>query len=75
MPLRNEYQELVDFFTACDLPAGPQHINEYSVFLNLPGAVNTGLQRLHSDVEATSQSAARMLSEVKHWLSGQSVVE
>lgn len=74
MPLRNEYQELADFFSACDLPTGPQHINEYSVFLNLSGAVHSGLQRLHSEVEATSQSAARMLTEVKQWLVEQEVV-
>ncbi|MBD2754158.1 DUF6965 family protein [Spirosoma validum] len=75
MPLRSEYQELVDFFSASDLPTGPQHVNEYSVFLNLSGAVSSSLQRLQSEVEATSLSAARMLTEVKQWLVEQEVVE
>lgn len=74
MFLRSEYQQLVDFFSICDLPTGPQHINEFSVFLNLPRAVNTNLQCLNSGVEATSQSAARMLTEVKQWLIAQDVV-
>ena len=68
MSLRNEYQELVDFFSNRELPTGPQHINEYSVFLNLSGAVSSNLERLQSEVAATSQSAARMLAEVKDWL-------
>ncbi|WP_420150034.1 DUF6965 family protein [Spirosoma sp.] len=68
MPLRSEYQELVDFFSDCELPTGPQHINSYSVFLNLSGAVKNNLQRLYSEVEATSQSAARMLLEVMQWV-------
>ncbi|UFH56303.1 DUF6965 family protein [Spirosoma sp. KNUC1025] len=71
MQLSREYQELVDFFSGRELPTGPQHINEYSVFLSLSGAVNTNLQRLYSGVEATSQSAARMLKEVQQWLNQQ----
>ncbi|GAB4051289.1 DUF6965 family protein [Spirosoma litoris] len=68
MNLSREHQELVDFFSGRDLPTGPQHINEYSVLLNLQGAVNTRLQQLYSEVEATRKSAALMLTEVKDWL-------
>ena len=68
MHLIQEHQELVDFFSGLDLPSGPQHINEYSLFLNLSGAVTTQLNRLHSDVEATRKSAVMMLREVKDWL-------
>jgi hypothetical protein len=68
MQLKSEYQDLVNFFTSHPLPAGPQHINEFSVFLNLSGAVETSLNQLRSDVEATSKSAATMLSEIKMWL-------
>ncbi|MFD2937901.1 DUF6965 family protein [Spirosoma flavum] len=75
MLLNSEYQELVDFFSGRDLPHGPQHINEYSVFLNLSGAVSTQLQRLYSEVEATRKSAEIMLHEVKDWLIRQPIVE
>jgi hypothetical protein len=75
MNLSREHQELVDFFSSRDLPTGPQHINEYSVMLNLSGAVNTRLQQLHSEVEATRKSAALMLSEVKEWLLMKATVE
>lgn len=68
MNLSQEHQELVDFFSGRELPTGPQHINEYSVLLNLSGAVNTRLQQLYSEVEATRKSAALMLNEVKDWL-------
>ncbi|MVM41272.1 hypothetical protein GO730_32320 [Spirosoma sp. HMF3257] len=68
MNLSDEYQELVDFFSGRDLPTGPQHINDYSVLLNMSGAVHTRLQQLYSDVEATRKSAALMLYEVKDWL-------
>ncbi|GAB3945767.1 hypothetical protein GCM10028805_15400 [Spirosoma harenae] len=68
MNLDSEYQDLVDFFSGRDLPTGPQHINEYSVFLNLSNAVNSRLTQLHSDVAATRKSAALMLREVKDWL-------
>ena len=71
MQLSQEYQALVDFFTDYSLPSGPQHINSYSTFLNLSGAVHTRLQQLHSNVEATQKSAALMLSEVKEWLEKQ----
>lgn len=68
MNLSHEHQELVDFFSGLELPTGPQHINEYSVMLNLAGAVHTRLQQLNSEVEATRKSAVLMLSEVKAWL-------
>ncbi|QDK81650.1 hypothetical protein EXU85_24780 [Spirosoma sp. KCTC 42546] len=68
MNLSHEHQELVDFFSDRELPTGPQHINEYSVMLNLAGAVDTRLQQLYSEVDATRKSAALMLSEVRSWL-------
>ncbi|MBD2705164.1 hypothetical protein IC229_31370 [Spirosoma sp. BT702] len=68
MHLRSEHQALVDYFADRNLPTGPQHINEYSIFFNLPAAVNSRLTQLHSDVEATRNSAALMLEEVKNWL-------
>ncbi|MVM34689.1 hypothetical protein GO755_31970 [Spirosoma sp. HMF4905] len=68
MDLSREHQELVDFFSGRELPTGPQNINEYSVLLNLSGAVKTRLQQLDSEVEATRKSAALMLCEVKDWL-------
>ncbi|WP_461103323.1 DUF6965 family protein [Spirosoma koreense] len=72
MALRNEYQQLVDFFSDRTLPTGPQHVNPYSVFFNLSSAVHTNLKLLHSEVTATSASAARMLTEVRQWLIEQS---
>ncbi|WP_461075164.1 DUF6965 family protein [Spirosoma flavus] len=75
MHLRSEHQALVDFFAERQLPTGPQHVNDYSVFFNLPAAVNSRLSQLHSDVEATRKSAALMLEEVKNWLSEQSATE
>lgn len=68
MQLSQEHQALVDFFSDCELPSGPQHVNEYSVFLSLPRAVSTHLSRLSSDVEATRKSAAALLTEVRHWM-------
>lgn len=68
MQLTNEHQELVDFFAERELPAGPQHVNEFSVFFNLTGAVRTRLQELQSEVELTRNSAATMLAEVRSWL-------
>ncbi|GAB3040398.1 DUF6965 family protein [Spirosoma pulveris] len=68
MHFSNEHEELENFFRDRSLPSGPQHINEYSVFLNLPGAVTTQLQWLHSEVAATRKSAAVMLQEVRDWL-------
>lgn len=67
----NDHQELVDFFTGRPLPAGPQHLNPYSVFLDLNGAVVSHLHRLGSEVEATRRSSALTLTEVKKWLLSQ----
>ncbi len=66
-----DYQELINFFANRPLPIGPQHINEYSIFLNLTGAVAVQLKQLQSGVEASRKSAALMLYEVKAWLIGQ----
>ncbi|AUD03251.1 DUF6965 family protein [Spirosoma pollinicola] len=71
MQLCTEHQELINFFDNRPLPTGPQHINEYSVFLNLTAAVDNQLKQLQSDVEASQKSAAAMLFEVKFWLSKQ----
>lgn len=68
MHLSSEHQELEKFFLGRSLPTGPQHINEYSVFLNLSGAVATQIQWLHSEVAATRKSAAIMLQEVRAWM-------
>ena len=68
MQSSQQYQELVDFFTGRALPTGPQHVNPFSVYLNLPGAVEMHLQQLDSKVEASHKSAALMLTEVKQWL-------
>lgn len=68
MQLSQEHQALVDFFADCALPSGPQHVNEYSVFLSLSGAVSTHLPRLSSDVDATRKSAAALLTEVREWV-------
>ncbi|MBN8825929.1 MULTISPECIES: hypothetical protein [unclassified Spirosoma] len=67
----SEYQDLINFFSGRDLPTGPQHINEFSVFFNLSSAVSNRLNQLNSDVAATRKSAALMLTEVKHWLQNQ----
>ncbi|WP_020601076.1 DUF6965 family protein [Spirosoma panaciterrae] len=67
----SEYQDLVDFFSGRDLPTGPQHINEFSVFFNLSNAVSNRLTQLNSEVAATRKSAALMLAEVKQWLQNQ----
>ncbi len=75
MDLTHEHQKLVDFFASRTLPSGPQHINQYSVFFDLPGAVNKQLQQIRSDVEATRKSAAIMLREVQDWLDVQSLTE
>lgn len=71
MQLSPDHQALVDFFSAYELPTGPQHINAYSVFLNLPSAVNNRLRQLNSEVDATRKSAALMLGEVRDWLETQ----
>ncbi|GAB2520547.1 DUF6965 family protein [Spirosoma aerophilum] len=71
MQLSSEHQELVNFFNGQSLPSGPQHVNEYSVFLNLSGAIESQLKQLQSDVEASRKSAAVMLGEVKDWLTAQ----
>ena len=68
MQLSQEHQALVDFFLGRELPAGPQHINPYSVFLNVPKAVDCHLQGLYSEVEATQNASARLLQEIKAWL-------
>ena len=68
MQLSSDHQALVDFFSTHELPSGPQHVNAYSVYLNLPNAVTSRLRQLHSEVEATRKSAALMLDEVKNWL-------
>ena len=68
MELIQEHQELVDFFTGRILPSGPQHVNSYSVFLNLDKAVKEHLKRLQSERETTRLQAAILLQEVKHWL-------
>jgi len=71
MQLSTQHQQLIDFFAGRNLPSGPQHVNPYSVFLNLSGAVQTRLADLYCDVETTQQSAALMLREVKDWLLSQ----
>lgn len=68
MQLSTEHQELINFFANRPLPSGPQHVNPYSVFLNLPGAVEVQLNQLRSDVEASRKSAAIILREVKDWI-------
>lgn len=72
MKLDDDDQELVNFFAGCELPAGPQPINDYSVFLNLSGAVSTHLQRLHSDGEASPKSATLLLREIRQWVESRS---
>ncbi|WP_080054169.1 DUF6965 family protein [Spirosoma aerolatum] len=71
MNTNSDYQDLIDFFSGRDLPTGPQHINEFSVFFNLSSAVSNRLNQLNSDVAATRKSAALMLTEVKQWLQNQ----
>ncbi|SFB88313.1 DUF6965 family protein [Spirosoma endophyticum] len=73
MQLSTEHQELVNFFTNRSLPTGPQHINEYSVFLNLPGAVSSQIKQLQSDVDTSRRSAALMLNQVRNWLMKQEI--
>lgn len=68
MQLSTEHQELVNFFANRPLPSGPQHVNPYSVFLNLSGAVEVQLNQLRSEVEASRKSAAIMLREVQEWI-------
>lgn len=68
MQLSTEHQELVNFFANRPLPSGPQHVNSYSVFLNLPGAVEVQLNQLRSEVEASRKSAAAILREVQNWV-------
>lgn len=73
MALTSEQQELVAFFSDRELPAGPQHVNDYSVFINLTDAVQAQLKHLQSDVLISQQSATRLLQEVKNWLDNQPV--
>lgn len=68
MQLSTEYQELIDFFTGRQIPTGPQHVNPYSVYLNLQGAVEMHLQQLQSNVEASRKAAFLMLVQVRDWL-------
>jgi hypothetical protein len=67
MKLSDDHQALVDFFASTTLPTGVQHVNEYSVFLDLPAATKTYLERLNSDVETNQQSAARALTGIRDW--------
>jgi hypothetical protein len=67
MKLNDDHQALVDFFARITLPTGFQHVNEYSVFLDLPVATETYLRRLHSDVDTNRQSAALALTGIKEW--------
>ncbi|WP_460936917.1 DUF6965 family protein [Spirosoma humi] len=67
-----DHQELINFFANRPLPSGPQHVNPYSVFLNLPDAVETQLKQLRSEVDASRKSAAITLREVQEWLVAQS---
>ena len=72
MELSQDHQELVDFFTGCVLPAGPQHINPFSVYLDLQTAVETHIRQLFSNAEASRKAAALMLTEVRQWLTTRS---
>lgn len=74
MNLSDEHQALVDFFVSITLPTGFQHVNEYSVFLDLPGATNTYIKRLYSAVEADRKSAALALNEIRDWVLQQETV-
>jgi hypothetical protein len=74
MNLSDEHQALVDFFAPITLPTGFQHVNAYSVFLDLPGAVNTYIKRLHSTVEADRKSAALALNGIRNWVLEQELV-
>ncbi|QKZ11323.1 hypothetical protein [Spirosoma sp. KUDC1026] len=67
MKLSDDHQTLVDFFATTALPTGVQHVNEYSVFLDLPAATRMYLQRLYSDVEASQRSAALALTGIRDW--------
>lgn len=74
MNLSDEHQALVDFFASVTLPTGFQHVNEYSVFLDLPGATRTYIQRLHSQVETDRKSAALALNGIRDWVVEQELV-
>lgn len=67
MNLTEDNQALIDFFAHHSLPSGFQHVNEYSVYLDLPGAVSTFLQRLQSDVVTNQKSAAMALIQIREW--------
>jgi|GEM_PF-4314246 hypothetical protein len=67
MKLSDDHQALVDFFASITLPTGFQHVNEYSVFLDLPGATEMYIRRLYSDVDTNRQSAALALTGIKEW--------
>jgi len=71
MQLSSDHQELINFFANRPLPSGPQHVNPYSVFLNLSDAVETQLKQLRSEVDASRKSAAIILCEVKEWVTTQ----
>ena len=71
MQLSTDHQELINFFADRPLPSGPQHVNSYSVFLNLPGAVDVQLKQLRSEVDASRKSAEIILREVQEWLIAQ----
>ena len=71
MQLSTDHQELINFFANRPLPSGPQHVNSYSVFLNLPDAVEAQLRQLRSDVDASRKSAAIILREVQEWIIAQ----
>jgi hypothetical protein len=68
MNLSEEHQALVDFFATVTLPTGFQHVNEYSIFLDLPGATQAYIQRLYSSVEADRKSAALALNGIRNWV-------
>lgn len=71
MQLSTEHQELINFFSNRPLPSGPQHVNAYSVFLNLPTAVEAQLKQLRSDVDASRKSATIILREIQEWIVAQ----
>lgn len=74
MNLSDEHQALVDFFARITLPTGFQHVNEYSLFLDLPGATKNYIKRLHSTVESDRKSAALALNGIRDWVLQQEMV-
>ncbi|WP_080238414.1 hypothetical protein [Spirosoma rigui] len=74
MNLSDEHQALVDFFARITLPTGFQHVNEYSLFLDLPGATKNYIKRLHSAVESDRKSAALALNGIRDWVLQQEMV-